>query len=136
VRGEVISADKGKSVTSRAARAKAPPRGPRARRHIGEARSGRGCGKIGIIEAALCVGQDPVPAQEEALHVFTAVSSDNAGQWRLSTGLPATILTAGATEGRACHAESVNVDEFLSTNRPSQSFMTKRDCYTFIKLYY
>lgn len=39
-----------------------------------------------------------------------AVSSDNAGQWRLSTGLPATIaLTAGAIEGRV-YTGSVNVD--------------------------
>jgi len=67
---------------------------------------------LDIIEAALRVGQDLVPAQEEALHVSTAVSSDNAGQWRLSTGLPATIaLAAGAIEGRV-HAESVSVDEF------------------------
>jgi len=61
------------------------------------------------------VGQDLVPAQEEALHVSTAVSSDNAGQWRLSTGLPATIaLIAGATEGPRVDVESINVDELLS----------------------
>lgn len=69
-----------------------------------------------VIEAALRVGQDPVPAQEEASHVSTAVSSDNAGQWRLSTGLPATIaLAAGAIEGRV-YAKSVDVKDEFSLN--------------------